>query len=96
MKFDDRPDYGFLRRLFKTIFEKEKIEPDNDFDWFKLTPTEKEEVTKIDEAIIPAAAAPQKKETTPNNTNNTVNKNSNTKLNSYKSIENKTKPAYKK
>lgn len=35
LKFDDRPDYGFLRRLFKTIFEKEKLEFDNDFDWFK-------------------------------------------------------------
>jgi serine/threonine protein kinase len=33
LKFDDRPDYGFLKRLFKTMFEKEKLEFDNEFDW---------------------------------------------------------------
>jgi len=33
LKFDDRPDYGFLKRLLKTISEREKIEFDFLFDW---------------------------------------------------------------
>lgn len=33
LKFDDRPDYGYLRRLLKTISEKEKFEYDFVFDW---------------------------------------------------------------
>ena len=33
LKFDDRPDYGYLRRLLKTISEKEKFEYDFIFDW---------------------------------------------------------------
>ncbi len=35
LRFDDRPDYGFLKRLIKTIADKEKIELDNQFDWIK-------------------------------------------------------------
>jgi hypothetical protein len=33
LRFDDRPDYGFLKRLVKTISEKEKIEFDFNFEW---------------------------------------------------------------
>ena len=33
LKFDDRPDYGYLRRLLKTIAEREKYEMDYSFDW---------------------------------------------------------------
>jgi casein kinase I family protein HRR25 len=33
LRFDDRPDYGFLKRLIKTMADKEKIEFDNQFDW---------------------------------------------------------------
>jgi len=33
LRFDDRPDYGFLKRLIKTISEKEKIEFDFNFEW---------------------------------------------------------------
>jgi casein kinase I family protein HRR25 len=33
LKFDDRPDYGYLRRLLKTISEKEKFDYDFVFDW---------------------------------------------------------------
>ena len=33
LRFDDRPDYGFLKRLVKTIAEREKIEFDYNFDW---------------------------------------------------------------
>jgi casein kinase I family protein HRR25 len=35
LRFDDRPDYGFLKRLIKTIAEREKIEFDYQFDWVK-------------------------------------------------------------
>lgn len=33
LKFDDRPDYGFLKRLFKTIADRDKLEFDYAFDW---------------------------------------------------------------
>jgi hypothetical protein len=33
LRFDDRPDYGFLKRLIKTMAEREKIEFDYNFDW---------------------------------------------------------------
>ena len=33
MRFDDRPDYGFLKRLIKTVAEREKIEIDYVYDW---------------------------------------------------------------
>jgi hypothetical protein len=35
LRFDDRPDYGFLKRLIKTISDREKIEMDYQFDWIK-------------------------------------------------------------
>ena len=33
LKFDDRPDYVFLKRLLKAVAEREKIEFDTVFDW---------------------------------------------------------------
>lgn len=33
LKFDDRPDYAFLKKLMKSIADKEKIEMDFAFDW---------------------------------------------------------------
>ena len=33
LRFDDRPDYGFLKKLLKTIMDREKIEIDYNFDW---------------------------------------------------------------
>jgi len=33
LKFDDRPDYSYLKRLLKGIADKEKFELDFMFDW---------------------------------------------------------------
>ena len=33
MRFDDRPDYGFLKKLLKTIADREKLDFDNNFEW---------------------------------------------------------------
>ncbi|KAL8113540.1 hypothetical protein AgCh_020753 [Apium graveolens] len=33
LKFDMRPDYGFLKRLFRDLFTREAYELDNVFDW---------------------------------------------------------------
>lgn len=33
LKFDDKPDYGFLRRNFKELFFRSGYEWDYDFDW---------------------------------------------------------------
>ncbi len=35
LKFDDRPDYSFLKKLIKTIADKDKIVFDNHFDWIR-------------------------------------------------------------
>ena len=42
LRFEDRPDYGHLRRLFKELFMREKYEYDYVFDWsLKNPPTSK-------------------------------------------------------
>jgi hypothetical protein len=33
LRFEDRPDYGHLRRIFKELFMREKYEYDYVFDW---------------------------------------------------------------
>jgi len=33
LRFDDRPDYSFLKKLLKTIIDREKFEIDSIFDW---------------------------------------------------------------
>lgn len=33
LKFEDRPDYGFLKKILKTIMDSNKIDLDSNFDW---------------------------------------------------------------
>lgn len=33
LRFEDRPDYGYLRRMFKELLIKEGLEYDFVFDW---------------------------------------------------------------
>lgn len=33
LKFEERPDFGYLRKLFKDLFDKMGYENDNAFDW---------------------------------------------------------------
>lgn len=47
LRFDDRPDYGYLKRLLKNISEKEKFEFDLIFDWV----IKKQENVKINPLI---------------------------------------------
>lgn len=62
LKFDDRPDYGYLRRLLKTIADKDQIQYDYMFDWVIKKKEQEQEETK-EEVII----------TTTNNNNNNSN-----------------------
>jgi len=48
LKFDDRPDYGYLRRLLKTISDKEQFQLDFAFDWVIKKKTQEEEENKED------------------------------------------------
>jgi len=49
LKFDDRPDYGFLKKVLKTIIETYKLDIDNIFDWvLKKMESEK---TKDDSSV---------------------------------------------
>lgn len=40
LRFQDRPDYAYLRRLFKELFSKEGYENDGVFDWSQPTSAE--------------------------------------------------------
>jgi hypothetical protein len=51
LRFDDRPDYGFLKRLIKAISEREKIEMDFLFDWVKRKEGEKKEEVQLERRI---------------------------------------------
>ena len=35
LRFDEDPDYDYLKKLFKKLFENQGFERDFDFDWFK-------------------------------------------------------------
>jgi len=37
IKFDEKPDYAYVKSLFKKLMEREKIENDNNFDWTMKT-----------------------------------------------------------
>mmetsp|Transcript_27095 Transcript_27095/g.23175 ORF Transcript_27095/g.23175 Transcript_27095/m.23175 type:complete len:107 (-) Transcript_27095:418-738(-) len=36
LRFEDRPDYAYLRRLFKDLFMREGFQNDGIFDWTQL------------------------------------------------------------
>ena len=38
LRFDDRPDYSFLKRLLKSVCEREGFGLDNNFDWLEKKP----------------------------------------------------------
>lgn len=33
LRFDDKPDYSYLQKIFKDPFEREGFQDDYDFDW---------------------------------------------------------------
>lgn len=39
LKFDEKPDYNFLRRKFKDLFNRMDYEYDYNFDWMRLEKT---------------------------------------------------------
>jgi len=54
LRFDDRPDYGFLKRLVKTMAEKEKVDFDYQFDWVIKKNDEEvqtQETTKVNDTM---------------------------------------------
>jgi serine/threonine protein kinase len=36
LRFEDKPDYNYLRRLFKELFAREGFDPELPFDWVKI------------------------------------------------------------
>lgn len=46
LQFEEKPDYNYLRSLFKSIFEKFNFEYDFKYDWTLIKKTEVEEETK--------------------------------------------------
>lgn len=34
LRFDDRPDYAYLRKLFRDVYVRERFDDDQKFDWF--------------------------------------------------------------
>jgi len=64
LRFDDRPDYTYLKRLLKTISEREKFEYDNVFDWV-IKKQENDKIKNESEDIVV-----EKKDKDPNNNSN--------------------------
>ena len=52
LKFDDRPDYNYLKRLLKSISDKEKFEFDFNFDWIIKRKQAEEEAKREEEKRI--------------------------------------------
>jgi casein kinase 1 delta/casein kinase I family protein HRR25 len=52
LRFEDKPDYAYLHRLFRHLFRSERFDYDNVFDW-----TEKRfnEVCNVDEPTSPTS-----------------------------------------
>ncbi|CAO3579701.1 unnamed protein product [Absidia cylindrospora] len=46
LRFDDKPDYGYLRKLFRDLFLREGYQYDYVFDWTVFKLSESEEVCK--------------------------------------------------
>ncbi|KAF7830120.1 casein kinase I-like isoform X1 [Senna tora] len=58
LTFDQRPDYGFLKRLFHDLFTREGYESDYIFDWTILKYQQSKQ-TKMKEQSTPAADVPR-------------------------------------
>ncbi len=44
LRFDDRPDYGYLKRLLRQAMIREGLHYDFLFDWSFITPPKKREI----------------------------------------------------
>eukprot|EP00435_Cladocopium_sp_Y103_P047252 s378_g13.t2 len=52
LRFEDRPDYAYLRRLFKELFSKEGYENDGIFDWSQPSGTESTANAELQKQVI--------------------------------------------
>lgn len=52
LRFEDRPDYAYLRRLFKELFSKEGYENDGIFDWSQASATESTANAELQKQVI--------------------------------------------
>ncbi|XP_017236835.1 casein kinase 1-like protein 3 isoform X1 [Daucus carota subsp. sativus] len=55
LKFDMRPDYGFLKRLFRDLFTCEGYESDNVFDWTILKYQQSSKTNLMDSSLQPVS-----------------------------------------
>ncbi|WJX28366.1 Casein kinase 1-like protein 1 [Trifolium repens] len=55
LRFDDRPDYAYLKRIFRDLFIREGFQSDYVFDWTILKYEESQRVTPPARAIGPGA-----------------------------------------
>ncbi|KAI9311806.1 hypothetical protein BX666DRAFT_896335 [Dichotomocladium elegans] len=51
LRFDDKPDYSYLRKLFRDLFVREGLQYDYVFDWTIRKMQEKKQVTPPSEQI---------------------------------------------
>jgi hypothetical protein len=49
LKFEEKPDIGYLRKLFKDLFYRSGYEYDYVFDWMVKKPNAPEKIIKTDE-----------------------------------------------
>ena len=53
LRFDERPDYGYLKNLFKDLFQKSAFELDHKYDWVVDKKEQERQEAQV-AAILPA------------------------------------------
>lgn len=61
LRFDDKPDYGYLRKLFRDLFKRENYRYDYVFDWtlYKFQQQERQKEYKVADGQIDQQTQPQ-------------------------------------
>lgn len=54
LRFEDRPDYAYLKRLFKELFYRKGFQYDNMFDWTVLNLQQEKARLPVERPILPA------------------------------------------
>lgn len=56
LRFEDRPDYAYLRRLFKDLFMREGFENDGIFDWSQPSGSDGKDLSRLESEDVSRAA----------------------------------------
>ena len=67
LRFEDRPDYAYLKRLFKELFYRKGFQYDNMFDWTVLNLQQERSRMPVERPLLPDGSSPQPPQQLPPN-----------------------------